>query len=388
MTVKNLTPAVQYANSVIQFSSQWGVPQWSAEQVLGIPNVATYSDDANAWASSSKNGTIETLTLGFGIPVHASGVTIRETLGNGFVTKIEVLSADNKYSQVWNGIDTATANVVADFTANFSPTPFLVKGVRLTINTDHVEGWEEIDSVALIGNPNASPTGKITIIGNPTEKQTLTIENTLNDADGLGTFHYQWLQNGKAISNATQDNYTLDKTDVGKKISVQVSYTDDLGTLENVTSNVKTIQSTFQNSLIGSEKNDSITGSTSADILQGNAGFDTLTGGLGVDIFVLTSIKDAPLSHSKIEIMTDFSHREGDKIDLSAIDADTSKVKDQPFSTPVIGSEFSGIFTKAGQLFFDTTDHVLYGSINNVGTANFAIQLNGVTSLVASDFIL
>ncbi|MEI6747452.1 MAG: hypothetical protein WCL34_15930 [Methylococcaceae bacterium] len=52
------------------------------------------------------------------------------------------------------------------------------------------------------------PTGTIAISGNAIQDETLSIQNTLNDADGLSAstplFRYQWLQNGKAISGATQ----------------------------------------------------------------------------------------------------------------------------------------------------------------------------------------
>ncbi len=140
--------------------------------------------------------------------------------------------------------------------------------------------------------------------------------------------------------------------------------------------------------LVGTTKSDTLVGGDGSDTLTGGLGFDTLTGGKGADKFVFTSIKDAPIAHSKIETITDFSHSDGDKINLSAIDANTSIAKDQAFSAPVIGSEFSGIFTKAGQLFFDTTDQILYGSVNNDGAASFAIQFNAVSSLVASDFVL
>ncbi|MEI6747171.1 MAG: hypothetical protein WCL34_14500 [Methylococcaceae bacterium] len=140
--------------------------------------------------------------------------------------------------------------------------------------------------------------------------------------------------------------------------------------------------------LVGTTKSDTLVGGDGSDTLTGDLGFDTLTGGKGADKFVYKSIQDAPLAHSKIEVITDFSSSEKDKIDLSAIDANTSLPKDQAFSKPVIGAEFSGVFTKAGQLFFDTTDHILYGSVNNDGAASFAIQLNGVTNLVAGDFIL
>jgi len=143
----------QYANSVIDYSSQYGSFAWSASETLGKPDTTDYGDHITAWAPSAQDGTIETLTLGFATAVYATGVIIRESLGNGFVTKIEALSAaDGSYSQVWTGRDTANPNEVSDFTISFSQTTFLVKGVRITIDTNHSNDWEEIDSVALIGD--------------------------------------------------------------------------------------------------------------------------------------------------------------------------------------------------------------------------------------------
>ena len=72
-----------------------------------------------------------------------------------------------------------------------------------------------------------------TISGTATEDQTLTADTSgISDADGLGTFSYQWLRNGANISGATSSSYTLGDADVGAQISVQVSYTDGGGSVE------------------------------------------------------------------------------------------------------------------------------------------------------------
>jgi uncharacterized delta-60 repeat protein len=88
---------------------------------------------------------------------------------------------------------------------------------------------------------NSLLTGTIQISGNAIQNETLSIQNTLNDADGLSAstplFRYQWLQNGIAISGATQATYTLSENDIGTEITVKVSYTDGLGKLETATSN-------------------------------------------------------------------------------------------------------------------------------------------------------
>ncbi len=78
-----------------------------------------------------------------------------------------------------------------------------------------------------VANVNDTPSGVPTITGTATEDQTLTADTSgISDADGLGSFSYQWLRDGSAISGATSSSYTLTDTDVGSKITVQISYTD------------------------------------------------------------------------------------------------------------------------------------------------------------------
>lgn len=264
-------------------------------------------------------------------------------------------------------------------------------GKKISVTASYVDGLGNAESVTSDGlgivNVNDLPTGSVVITGDAQQGKTLTASNTLADLDGLGTISYQWLSGDAIISGANQTSYTLTAADVNKAISVKASYTDLQNTTESVTS-TKTPLVTSNASPKPTNGNDKLIGTAKNDTLNGGLGFDELTGGTGADKFVYKSIKDAPLSHSKIEVITDFSHSEKDKIDLSGIDADTSKAKDQAFSKPEMGAEFSGVFTKAGQLFFDTTNHVLYGNVNADETADFAIQLNGVTSLVAGDFVL
>ena len=136
--------------------------------------------------------------------------------------------------------------------------------------------------------------------------------------------------------------------------------------------------------LVGTNGQDEIDGGAGNDKITGGAGQDILTGGLGNDIFYYKSISDS-LPNAP-DIITDFT--KGDKIDLSAIDANVDIAKDQAFTKLTVGAKFSGKFTKAGQLFFDTTDEILYGNVNKDGAADFAIQLNGVSNLVTGDLVM
>ncbi|MEI7841056.1 MAG: hypothetical protein WCJ11_11195, partial [Methylococcaceae bacterium] len=146
----------------------------------------------------------------------------------------------------------------------------------------------------IVNNP---PTGNVVIQGIAKVGTKLSLLNTLDDADGLGAFSYQWLSNGVAIKNATKETYNPSKTDIGKKISVTVSYTDDLDNAEFQTSGetaaIKAsivingftkIGDANKNKLIGAEKNDLLSGMAGADTLLGNAGDDQLNGGAGNDL--------------------------------------------------------------------------------------------------------
>ncbi|WP_282058858.1 hypothetical protein [Lentibacter algarum] len=105
--------------------------------------------------------------------------------------------------------------------------------------TDDGGTAEEVVSTATatVTNTNDLPTGSITIVGTASQENELTVKvDALEDQDGLGALSYQWLRDGSNISGATSEAYTLVEADVGKNISVRVTYTDDYGASETVTS--------------------------------------------------------------------------------------------------------------------------------------------------------
>ena len=86
---------------------------------------------------------------------------------------------------------------------------------------------------------NSAATGAPTINGTAQVGETLTaITSGISDADGLAnaSFTYQWLADDADISGATGSSYTLVAADVGKAIKVSVSFTDDEGNAETLTS--------------------------------------------------------------------------------------------------------------------------------------------------------
>ena len=86
---------------------------------------------------------------------------------------------------------------------------------------------------------NSPATGRPAISGAPRVGQTLTVFTSgISDADGLtnATFAYQWLADGTAIGGATGSSHTLTSAERGKAITVTVTFTDDAGNAEALTS--------------------------------------------------------------------------------------------------------------------------------------------------------
>ena len=86
---------------------------------------------------------------------------------------------------------------------------------------------------------NSPATGAPAIGGTAQVGETLTADTSgIADADGLtnATFAYQWLADDTTIQGATSFTYTLADTDAGKTVKVRVSFTDDAGNSETLTS--------------------------------------------------------------------------------------------------------------------------------------------------------
>lgn len=137
----------------------------------------------------------------------------------------------------------------------------------------------------------------------------------------------------------------------------------------------------LNNVLTGNANANKLIGGSGNDTLIGLGGKDTLTGGTGADYFVFLALSGSAAGTTR-DVITDFSGANGDRIDLTAIDANTLLAGDQAFN--FIGS--SAFSKQAGQLRFASS--ILYGDVNGDAIADFSIQLTGVKSLSASYLLL
>jgi VCBS repeat-containing protein len=136
--------------------------------------------------------------------------------------------------------------------------------------------------------------------------------------------------------------------------------------------------------LFGGNDDDTLNGGAGNDVLNGGLGRDDLTGGTGADIFRFYLAAES--TAAGLDRIRDFTASQGDKIDLSLIDANTVLAGNNDF-TPV--ASFTGV---AGQLVWGSTasGYLLQGDVSGDGVADFAVEVRlvGSSSLTAADLIL
>jgi RTX calcium-binding nonapeptide repeat (4 copies) len=136
------------------------------------------------------------------------------------------------------------------------------------------------------------------------------------------------------------------------------------------------------NEINGTERNDFYSGTEGADLINGaggddilfgkggddhiigGPGIDWLVGGSGADTFIYNSVSESPYVVGKDDgdRITDFNRLEGDKIDLSSIDADRTLDGNQAFAPSQMSYDSTGYFTA-----------------NVLGGADLEIKLSGNT---------
>ncbi len=179
--------------------------------------------------------------------------------------------------------------------------------------------------------------------------------HTLNGGAGNDTVSYSAAAAGVTIN-------------LGTGVATTGAWTDSLSAIENATG------SSLHDVITGSDGVNTINGGGGDDTLIGGGKADILTGGAGADTFVYQSTSDSTRTQS--DTITDFSHAEGDKIDVSAI-ADFTFVDHLTHHADQLA-----VIDMGGGLY------QVVGDVNGDGTADFAILVHSSTALVAGDFVL
>ncbi|HEV2746094.1 MAG TPA: RTX toxin, partial [Allosphingosinicella sp.] len=135
--------------------------------------------------------------------------------------------------------------------------------------------------------------------------------------------------------------------------------------------------------LFGLGGRDELRGGDGDDRLTGGAGKDLLTGGGGADQFLFDD-GDTAATSGGADTIGDFA--QGDRINVSRIDADDNDGGDQDF-TFVGAAAFSG---SAGELRSQVIrgNRYVSGDTDGDAVADFYVRIDGTAPLEAGDFIL
>jgi len=250
--------------------------------------------------------------------------------------------------------------------------------------------------------------GTDTIVsGSPGAFVATTVDLRLGTSSGFGFRNYE----GLAFTDTAGDtNVILNASQFGTGfISTHLAVRGVNGTgqgiIIEVASSFSAAKFTFTNwnhtdaiALNGSSSGNVITGSSKTDFIDGNNGSDTLIGGPGKDFltgdesndtFKFNRTTDSHVGAQR-DVISDFSHIEGDKINVHGIDANTNSGGNQNFH--FIGKQ--SFHHRAGELHFvkHGTFVTIEGDVNGDGKADFQIDAhnttNDLTSLVKGDFVL
>ncbi|HBN97590.1 MAG TPA: hypothetical protein DDZ66_14985 [Firmicutes bacterium] len=168
-------------------SSEYGSGDWSAQQSLGEPNFyPNYGDSTYAWAPASMNDGLQWIELGFLEAVYVDYVEIYEIFNPGAVVKIELIDETGRPHLMWEGTGGRAATTARVFCIKNALVTVPCNKVRVTLDTDAVGGWNEIDAVSLTGS----------------------YDSPWSTVQGSADAVLQWASGAKASSQYREDRWT------------------------------------------------------------------------------------------------------------------------------------------------------------------------------------
>jgi hypothetical protein len=160
------TPVTQdrivWASSVRAVSSQYSPSSWSAQQVLGPPDVFPGSgDNGHAWASLDADAATEFIEVGFAQPSAFRELQIFETYNPGAIASVETIAVSGHRAIYYscNGVFSQNPCVIngplaLPTGAQISHVPLAcgepIAAVRVTLASGAVPGWNELDAIGAV----------------------------------------------------------------------------------------------------------------------------------------------------------------------------------------------------------------------------------------------
>jgi len=135
-------------------TSQYADEAYSALQATGAPDTPGAGDFATAWAPEGTEVGLQTLELTYEHAVVPAAVRIYENYNPGAVIRIEAFDAEgDAWVTLWEGEAEAPEEDFRIFSPELAEVDFAANVIRIVLDTDAIENWNEIDAVELAGHP-------------------------------------------------------------------------------------------------------------------------------------------------------------------------------------------------------------------------------------------
>lgn len=133
-------------------TSQFTPDGWSAQQVVGVPNVFGCGDDSFAWASEESDG-VDSLTVRYGEPVVPTRIDIYETYNPGAIASITVTTENAEVIEVWSSLPQTTTECPRLLRVPINGVEVAIDTVTINLDQTNHPSWNEIDAIQLVGLP-------------------------------------------------------------------------------------------------------------------------------------------------------------------------------------------------------------------------------------------
>ena len=337
---------------------------------------------AGVYSAASLTTAADTiLTLdGKGLANQTWVFNIADILAFGAGTKIVLINEGEGASVIWNSMaGYATIGASAHILGTIFAYTYISAGADVNVSGPNGSNGGLFSQTGYI---TLGAGTKVGVVGN-TAAANVNLVTGMADAGSLVTLHSATSTLGTVTADSTGNfSYKLTAVNVstlGQETTktITASITDIAG------ATVTSTPFTFNDSLGGSYGNDNLIGTAGNDALKGGIGNDTLVGGAGNDVLIGGDGADTfkwVLAKTGKDTIKDFSVREGDSLDFSALANITSN-----------HATLSNTVTAHSVNYFQSgSDTVVWADTDgNTSTLELQITLTGVTasSLPAASFI-
>jgi len=211
--------------------------------------------------------------------------------------------------------------------------------------------------------------------------------DVLNGGSGSDTVHYaasaaavrvNLLTGSGAGGDAAGDSYSGVENVVGSAFADQIIGDGGANRLAGAAG---------ADQLYTSGGNDVVDGGDGNDLIVGGGGADVLKGGTGADSFTYGAVTDSTVAAAGRDAIVDFSHAEGDRIDLSLIDADGNAANGNTAFSFLGGGAFTGAGHELRMAVIGGVQ-VVQADLTGDKVPDMQINVTSATALVAGDFVL